>query len=285
MSEARTVSDQAILVLQGTHDGDRLAPEDLKLLENVVNHGLDKLLPGMRDRWAKIVQEVESGVYARPWFHGIQNLVREGSGYVYWRGRDVEHYSFRDVDAEKKAALRLASCCLKLEAEGNVVGHQSLYELWDRLSFASELPGANRYAVAWTISGPSMGKADVISLNESSTADGFRTQIVEFRDKFARRVGQDSTSGSIRYMHVTNQEQFDAVVSGIESDANWLRRHGRSLDQLADGFERGVKELVVQKIDRGSLPSEEGVDEFMLGKFSPALSGNGSRLVDRPRGG
>lgn len=46
-------------------------------------------------------------------------LTKRGDGYVYWRGVEVEHYSFReDVEAEQAAARKLVANCLALEALG-----------------------------------------------------------------------------------------------------------------------------------------------------------------------
>jgi len=53
-----------------------------------------------------------------PWFHGIQHLVRQPNGYVFWRDRSVEHFTHSDVEASERAARRLADKCLLLESKG-----------------------------------------------------------------------------------------------------------------------------------------------------------------------
>jgi len=49
---------------------------------------------------------------------GNRNLTKDGVGYVYWKGIQIEHFSFRDQNAEDKAAKELAGRCINLEIIG-----------------------------------------------------------------------------------------------------------------------------------------------------------------------
>lgn len=51
------------------------------------------------------------------WLHGIPHLTKDASGYVYWRGVDVTHftYSVRETLMEQAAAVSLAEKCKVLE--------------------------------------------------------------------------------------------------------------------------------------------------------------------------
>jgi hypothetical protein len=107
--------DQAIEILQKTNDGNSLTPQDLHLVQCACNGPLTEL---GEVAFAELHSRVASGEYAKAphWFHGIENLTIDHEGYVYWKGRQVEHYSFDDVDREKASAQKLAAKCLKLES-------------------------------------------------------------------------------------------------------------------------------------------------------------------------
>ncbi len=64
-----------------------------------------------------------SPIEGLPWLHGQEGLQKDGRGYVYWRGREVEHYSFwrEEPDREREAAERLADICRTLEKLGITV--------------------------------------------------------------------------------------------------------------------------------------------------------------------
>lgn len=114
-------SDKAIAILQGTEDGNKLTPSDLSLVQSAANN---QLTERGQEVFAALYQTVLSGEYTDPasskfpWFHGILHLTKDHQGYVYWKGKQVEHYSFQDRDKERAAAERLAANCQALEAKG-----------------------------------------------------------------------------------------------------------------------------------------------------------------------
>ena len=105
MDNQAQISAMAIRILQQSKDGDALASDDLWLLQGAVNGQLNER---GYERFASLHEEVCSGEYARRhhWLHGIEGLTREHSGYIKWRGKTVEHYSFNDADAERAGDQR-----------------------------------------------------------------------------------------------------------------------------------------------------------------------------------
>jgi hypothetical protein len=81
--------DKAIEILQATSDGDKLAPLDLKLVENAVNGFLSE--EGIKV-FNQLHETIVAGKYKHPWFHGIENMTIDHVGYVYWKGVIIEHY-------------------------------------------------------------------------------------------------------------------------------------------------------------------------------------------------
>lgn len=61
------------------------------------------------------------------WLHGVEGVTQDAAGYVYWRGKEIEHYSFgrdREID-EQTATRQLQRTCLALEANGRAVTQRS----------------------------------------------------------------------------------------------------------------------------------------------------------------
>lgn len=109
--------EKCLRIIQDTHDGDRLSPEDLRLTELAVNGQLSDRGQEALDR---LYEQVVSGEYDPPQSRSFFNspLTIKPSGYVYWRDICVEHYSYRDRDAERAAARVLAARCVSLEERG-----------------------------------------------------------------------------------------------------------------------------------------------------------------------
>ena len=108
--------DMAITILQKTDDGDDLAPEHLYLVQEAVNgHLNDK----GELAFSQLYESVLKG-YKKPWLHGIEHLTIDHAGYVYWKGKQVEHYDFPWAysDAAKLEAMEIARRCQILEGRG-----------------------------------------------------------------------------------------------------------------------------------------------------------------------
>jgi len=105
--------------LQATHDGDDLDPRHLKLLENAVNGFLNEKGEAA---FEDLYQHALRG-YKKPWFHGIEHLTIDHTGFVKWKGIVVEHYtlSWAYSDEAETQAHELARRCLNLEGEAGEI--------------------------------------------------------------------------------------------------------------------------------------------------------------------
>lgn len=74
--------DLAIAILKNTEDGEQLAPEHLRLVEDAVNGPLDETKSAI---FRTLHADVLAGTYRKPWLHGVENLTRDHEGYVYWK--------------------------------------------------------------------------------------------------------------------------------------------------------------------------------------------------------
>ena len=62
--------------------------------------------------------------------YGIEELTKDGQGYILWKGHEVEHYSFRSEENERPAAEKLAGRCRHLEALGVPVNISTAVWSW-----------------------------------------------------------------------------------------------------------------------------------------------------------
>ena len=79
-----------------------------------------------------LCQEVERG-YKKPWFHGIENMTIDHTGYVKWKGTVVEHYTLPwaySVEARGQA-LELARRCAILESRGETPTMRNAIWTWE----------------------------------------------------------------------------------------------------------------------------------------------------------
>lgn len=115
LTENRPI-DMACEILEKTNDGDDLAPHHLKLLEIAVNGWLSEQ---GKVSFYELYAQVKKG-YRKPWFHGVKNLTIDHVGYVYWKGKEVEHYTPRWSYSDKahESAIELGKLCEQIESEG-----------------------------------------------------------------------------------------------------------------------------------------------------------------------
>lgn len=110
-------TETVLSVLRQTNDGDALQPQDLMLLQTAVN---GELSPAGAAELNRLLTEVATGEYFERvrWLCSIPHLTRDAHGYVYWKGKRVEHFSHSDPAEMAVSAAKLASRCLLLEANG-----------------------------------------------------------------------------------------------------------------------------------------------------------------------
>ena len=70
--------------------------------------------------FAELFNFVTEGQYVKPWLHRIEHLTRNHQGYVFWKGREVEHYDspWCYSQAAKEQAEEVARRCRLLEEHG-----------------------------------------------------------------------------------------------------------------------------------------------------------------------
>ena len=109
--------DKTLEILSATNDGNLLAPKHLLLTELACN---DRLGQEGQVQFDELYAKVKAGAYAAAtqYLFGIEHLTRDGSGYVYWKGAHVEHYSHDSADRMHADALRLAENCQALDTRG-----------------------------------------------------------------------------------------------------------------------------------------------------------------------
>lgn len=264
---AKSPRDDAIDVLRGTRDGDDLSPFDLSLLQAVVNaNSLDDLRESARQRWQAVVVAVRAGTYTPPWFHGIEHLTKDHEGYVMWRGKTVEHYSFSADrrDDEKAAAAYLAASCLRLERDGITPRTNSLFALWDRMRLGTEMGSTPRYIAVWNSSASSIDLRIKPLISETDEA------LAQEIEQAAAELGVDNTGKKIQRVLLT-QEDFDDVSKSITSTTDYCKRmawsHGESIIQGQGlGAEpQASLDVLASMISRADLPSKARVDSVYLG--------------------
>jgi len=125
-----SISDMACAILQKTNDGDNLAPQHLKFLEDAVNGALnEKGVKVFQELYEKVINEG----YTKPWFLNVENFTQDVEGYVYYKGVHVEHYSHMTYDEALKELKELETRCLILEASDIVPNSSTAIWQWSDL--------------------------------------------------------------------------------------------------------------------------------------------------------
>lgn len=124
-----SISDMACEILQKTQDGDKLAPQHLKLLENAVNGFLSEK---GEVAFYELYENVKTG-YTKPWFLNVENFTQDIEGYVYYKGVHIEHYSHMTYDEALKELKELETRCLILEASDIVPNSSTAIWQWSVL--------------------------------------------------------------------------------------------------------------------------------------------------------
>jgi len=109
--------DKSIEILRRTRDGNDLAPHHLKLVEIAVNGWLSEAGEVAFD---ELYQSVLNG-YKPPWHCGVEHVIKDHEGYIYWRGIRIEHFTYRSCEDEARATRRLGAACLHLETAGQPI--------------------------------------------------------------------------------------------------------------------------------------------------------------------
>lgn len=109
--------EPALEIIRATNDGDKLAPQHLKLVEAAVNGFLNE---AGEKAFQYLHADVLAGTYRWPWYKGIENLLLDHVGYVCWKGHIVEHFElpYAYSDESTAYALEIGRMCAILDAHG-----------------------------------------------------------------------------------------------------------------------------------------------------------------------
>jgi hypothetical protein len=131
-TDTESNSDKAIAILHATNDGNDLAPRHLSLLQAAVN---GHLTPQGEAAFAELSTQVSAGTYQRPWFCGVEHLTIRHDGRVFWKDKEVEHYTcYPGQEAGIQAsAEELGRRCRRLEWLGIEVSIFSAIMRWEWL--------------------------------------------------------------------------------------------------------------------------------------------------------
>ena len=121
--------DKSIEIIQRTHDGNDLAPHHLKLVELAVNGWLSEQ---GEVAFEELYQSVLKG-YIKPWHFGVEHVTKDHQGYIYWKGIQIEHFSFDIRENERKATERLGAACRHLEATNQTISFVNYCEALDTI--------------------------------------------------------------------------------------------------------------------------------------------------------
>lgn len=258
--------DQAIEILSNTHDGNDLSPSDLSLLETVVNHGLVALSPFGRQYWEQLHAKAIGGTYLRPWLHMQQHLTKDLEGYVYWRGVQVEHFSFRNADDEARAAQELARVCQTVEARALPMCWASCAQIYDEARYGQGLQ-TPRFHVLWTMT----EKTDNLTLIPEKSLDQREAHLAA--DQFATQFQQlwKCSDGALRRYLVTSQDTLDECRKSIRGDVTWAKAVLRISAERCNFVEQKLDTLLHRILGDTPLASQRTLSEHVLTPDSSTL--------------
>lgn len=256
---APTHVDQALSILQGTNDGDDLASEDLCLVETVVNCGLTALTEEGQRYWQGLFERVSAKCYVKPWLHGQEHLTKSQDGYVFWKDKQIEHYSFRDKASEARAAKELAQVCRTVESRGMAMTWASCSRIYDEARFGQGL-SANRYHAFWHFTGD---QAHFTAIPEASNdLDVAKKARASLAQATCKEWGLEQNDASLRSFFIGNANDHADCLKSIRNDILWAQMvlRSRIVEQIEAAF--------TQQIDPGKLTSVSEFSRHVLATHS-----------------
>jgi len=129
--ELHATVDKACAILQRTRDGDDLDPSDLSLTEYAVNGHLKET--GVA-KFNDLYKRVMAGEYTKPWLHGVEPMTRDHEGYIYYKDKQVEHYSKPYVYSleAKRDLIELRNQCAYVERVGGELSSSNVIWGWEK---------------------------------------------------------------------------------------------------------------------------------------------------------
>lgn len=112
------MNEKALEILRQTNDGSGLSPKALNLLQGAVNGHLSDY--GLA-AFETLHKNVMAGTYdkSKDYYYGVEHMTKDNTGYIYYKGMCVEHFSYRNAEADRANELlalkRLKARCELLE--------------------------------------------------------------------------------------------------------------------------------------------------------------------------
>lgn len=207
--------EKCLRIIQDTDDGDRLAPADLRLTELAVNGQLSDRGQAALDH---LYEQVISGEYDTPQGRAFFNspLTIKANGYVYWRDVCVEHYSYKDRDAEHAAARVLAARCVSLEERGLPVSGRSASPYSPFADAPSGTPWVEAMSYYYAMFGKNSQPTELILYAEKG--------VVALRMENGQAVIRQSAPGEGAYemFHLLSGEGLASVTTWLETYAGFV---------------------------------------------------------------
>jgi hypothetical protein len=253
-------SSQAMDILNHTSDGDDLMPEDLSLLQAVVNSRGGCLSATGIAYWNNLYRMTLSGGYQN--FHqhfcGVPGLTRSPDGFVAWRGAVVEHYSHRDHDAMVTDARVLGAICLAIEARGLPVTGSSVMSFYDDLRFGAGLVSP-RISFVWTLekSGPQQSVREI----KSTDYKGAKAEAAAHLDEL-KQVWR--APAAVRSFDVFTQDDVSSLMGCFESDDRWARTH-RWAPYESGAANAQLRQALHASVNCEALPTNGDFQKMLIG--------------------
>lgn len=239
--------EQALSIISSTEDGDLLDPSDLALTQAVVN-GQELTEKGW-EYWTRLHAATQDGSYVKRHFCGIPGLTRDGEGYVYWNGTNVEHYSYPQERTQQMidSARVLAAICKTLDQRGTKVSWAAISAVYEEIDLGEgmEIP---RFLASWSVS-PGVPRIKITPLT-SKTGGEIKSE----RDalKAAAMLALDCDHHEIRNVLVVSDEDLATLRESIQNDIQWLTRArytpSRETAEMRERFEAEIARAITQRL-------------------------------------
>lgn len=254
--------EQAIQILQHTHDGNLLSMEDLALLETVVNSGLNALTPQGQEYWNELHNKAINGRYTLPWLHEQENLTKDQEGYVYWKGIRIEHYTFKDYAKEAVAARELARVCLTVEARNLPMSWASCLQVYEDARFGQGLE-TQRCHVFWMFT----DDQQKVAVFEEKSKDRQEAASNAHQLMLALMREWNCPEGALRQNTVMSDQTLAECIRNIRSDAAWARAVLRTDVERCRSLEESFHQQLQSTFPQGiNLSTQRTLSEYILVK-------------------
>ena len=245
-TNAPSLIEQSIEILERTRDGNDLEPFHLSLVQAAVNNHLTAR--GV-EAFHQLYDSVTSGQYAKPWLAGVEHVTRDHQGYIYWKGSRIEHFTFSvmEEDQLKHTTQRLAERCRHIEALGLPVCGHSYFNDWLQ-EMPPDFPQAYKELLHFTGTPYEHEDGRAIFPIQGRTRDGWpvKARFLEVKDGAVTERSLPVRLGDVEYHALTGQYGCRLARCG---QAEHNGPGAASLAQILDWLRRrGITQLIAQQL-------------------------------------